>query len=32
MMGGIELLVKILSDPDMDLQLLAAETMANLAR
>ena len=31
-MGGIELLIKILSDPDSDLQLLAAETMANLAK
>lgn len=32
LMGGIELLIKILSDPDPDLQLLATETMANLAR
>jgi hypothetical protein len=31
-MGGIELLIKILSDPDPDLELLAAETMANLAK
>lgn len=32
LMGGVELLIKILSDPDRDLQLLAAESMANLAR
>ena len=32
LMGGIELLIKILSDPDSKLQLLAAETMANLAK
>lgn len=32
MMGGIELLIKILSEPDKELQLMAAETMANLAR
>ena len=32
LMGGIELLIKILSDPDSELQLLAAETMANLAK
>ena len=32
MMGGIELLIKILSEPDSDLKLLAAETMANLAK
>ena len=31
-MGGIELLIKILGDPDADLQLLAAETMANIAK
>lgn len=32
LMGGIELLIKILSDPDKELQLLAAESMANLAK
>ncbi|XP_059095176.1 outer dynein arm-docking complex subunit 2-like isoform X1 [Tigriopus californicus] len=32
LMGGIDLLIKILSDPDPKLQLLAAETMANLAK
>lgn len=31
-MGGIEMLIKILSDPDPELELLAAETMANLAK
>ena len=32
LMGGIEMLIKILSDPDPELELLAAETMANLAK
>jgi len=31
-MGGIELLVRLLSDKDKELQLMAAETMANLAK
>ena len=31
-MGDIEMLIKILSDPDPELELLAAETMANLAK
>jgi hypothetical protein len=32
LMGGIELLIKILSDPNPELQLLSTETVANLAR
>jgi len=31
-MGGIELLIKILSDPNPELQLLSTETVANLAK
>jgi hypothetical protein len=30
LMGGIELLIKILSDPNPELQLLSTETVANL--
>ena len=32
LMGGIELLIKILSDPNPELQLLSTETVANLAK
>ena len=31
-MGGIELMIRILSDSSQELQLLAAETLANLAK
>ena len=31
-MGGIELTINVLSDPDQRLQLLATETLANLAK
>jgi len=31
-MGGIELLIRILSDKNKEMQLMAAETMANLAK
>ena len=31
-MGGIELMIGILAEPNQDLQLLATESLANLAK